>query len=110
MTELHRHLKRIEDKLDLVLQASRRSNQENVDMATLLDNLKASVERNNNLERSAIQLIQGLAAQVRAAGTDPMALRQLAEALDSQSDSLAAAISANTPAITPPADTGAGTG
>jgi len=66
-----------------------------------LSALTAQVEQNVTVEQSAITLIQGLAAQITAAGTDPVALAALATQLNTSATSLAAAISANTPAAPP---------
>jgi len=66
----------------------------------ILDDLKAQVEANTQLEASAVTLIQGIAQQLKdaiAAG-DPVALAALAEQLHNSAASLADAITANTPA------------
>lgn len=60
--------------------------------------LTAQVKANTDLEASAIALIQGLAAQIAAAGTDPVALASLTDQLKASADALAAAVVANTPA------------
>lgn len=66
-----------------------------------LSALTAQVKANTDLEASAVQLIQGLAAQLAAAATDPAAVAALATQLKTSADSLAAAITANTPAAPP---------
>lgn len=63
----------------------------------LLDDLKAQVERNAAVDQSAISLLKGLKAQLDAAGTDPVALKALSDELGANTDSLAAAVVANTP-------------
>ena len=63
-----------------------------------LDTLIAQVAQNTSVEQSAITLIQGLAAQLAAAATDPQKVADLAAQLKSSSDALSAAIVANTPA------------
>ena len=70
-------------------------------MATALDDLTAQVAANTDLENSAIQLIQGLAGQIAAAG-DPARVQELAARLKMSAAALAAAITANTPAAPPP--------
>ncbi len=60
--------------------------------------LQAEVERNTTVENSALALIQGLAAQITAAGTDPVKLKAITDQLTSNDDALAAAVAANTPA------------
>lgn len=67
-------------------------------MSKELDDLTAEVARNTSLEQSAIALIQGLVAQIAAAGTDPVALAALTANLSASADALAAAIATNTPA------------
>jgi len=66
-------------------------------MATL-DALTAEVARNTTVEASALALIQGLAAQIKAAGTDPVALNAITASLTANDDALAAAVTANTSA------------
>lgn len=67
-------------------------------MTKELDDLQTSVAHNTDVEESAITLIQGLAAQIAAAGTDPVALQALTDSLNAESEKLAAAVAANTPA------------
>ncbi len=69
-------------------------------MSQQLDDLQAEVEEVKTVQQSAITLINGLAEQIREAGTDPAKLAQLASDLDASSKALAEAIAANTP--TPP--------
>lgn len=66
---------------------------------TALAALQQQVAQNTTIEASAVTLIQGLAAQIAAAGTDPAALAALTASLNSSATALAAAIAANT---TPP--------
>lgn len=63
--------------------------------------LTAQVAQNTTVEQSAVTLIQGLAAQIAAAGTDPVALAALVSQLNSSATALAAAVTANTPAPSP---------
>ena len=67
-------------------------------MSAELDTLTAQVTANTDVEASAITLLNGLHALLTSAGTDPAKLSALAGSLKSSSDSLAAAIVANTPA------------
>jgi hypothetical protein len=60
--------------------------------------LTAQVAQNTSVEASAVTLIQGLAAQITAAGTDPVALATLTSQLNASAAALSAAITANTPA------------
>lgn len=73
-------------------------------LMTAIESLTAAVEKERTVTASAITLIQGLAAKIDAAKEDPDALEALAAEINSQSDALAAAVSANTPAVGKPAD------
>lgn len=66
-------------------------------MATL-DQLTADVAADTSAVNSAITLINGLAAQIKAAGTDPVALKALTDQLEANTSSLATAVTANTTA------------
>lgn len=79
-------LNRIERKLDNIMAA--------------IDDLTAEVANNTTVEKSALALIQGFAAQLAAAGTDPAKLAALQATLKSNDDELAAAVAANTPTST----------
>jgi hypothetical protein len=63
-----------------------------------LTTLTAQVTANTDVEASAVILINGLAAQLLAAKNDPVAIQALADKLNASAASLAAAITANTPA------------
>jgi len=58
--------------------------------------LTAEVARNTEVDQSAITLLNGLAAQIEALKTDPVALQALADTMRGSSDALAAAVVANT--------------
>jgi ABC-type transporter Mla MlaB component len=66
-----------------------------------LDALTAQVQQVQQVDQSAIALINGLADQIKALANDPAAINALADQLKQQTDALAAAVTANTPA--PPA-------
>ena len=70
-------------------------NQEKIMSA--LDDLTAQVAANKTVIDSALALINGIAARITAAGTDPAALAALTTSLKSEDDALAAAVAANTP-------------
>lgn len=72
-------------------------------MATL-DDLTAAVARNGDVTQSAITLLQGLKGQLDAAiaSGDPAQLQALSDQLGSQDQALADAVTANTPAASPP--------
>ena len=67
-------------------------------MSKELDDLTAEVAQDTTVEASAVTLIQGLAAQITAAGTDPAKLSALTASLTQSSTALASAVAANTPA------------
>lgn len=82
--------------------------QQETAMSAEMDRLTASVQRNTSVTDSALALISGLADQVRNAASsgDPAALNALADQIDAESQKLADAVTANTPAA--PAATPAG--
>jgi hypothetical protein len=86
--------KRLEEII-LLLQVLRK--QESKIMADLTA-LTAAVQRETDVEQSAVVLLQQLKSQLDAAGTDPVALKALSDQLGSNADALAAAVVANTPA------------
>ena len=61
-----------------------------------IDDLTTQVAANTTVEGSAVTLINGLAAQLKAAGTDPVKLAALQASLKTSADALAAAVAANT--------------
>lgn len=91
-TEYHAHL--IEHLLAHIIRTERHT-------MTEIDTLTADVARNGDVEASAVTLLQGLAAQITANAGNPAKLAELAATLTTQSDALAAAVIANTPAAPP---------
>jgi uncharacterized small protein (DUF1192 family) len=69
-------------------------------MAGELDALRAQVARNTDVDSAAVALLRGIKAKLDAAiaAGDPAALQALSDTLGSSTDSLAAAITENTPA------------
>jgi hypothetical protein len=65
---------------------------------TDLTELTSDVATETNVMVSAETLITGLAAQIAAAGTDPVALKALTTTMEKNASDLAAAVAANTPA------------
>lgn len=83
-------------------------------MAVEIDQLRAEVERNTQVDQSAIALINGIADRLRAVedqlsqqGADTAALTELRESLENSSNDLATAVAAHTQAE-PGGMTGAG--
>lgn len=66
-------------------------------MANELDELTSRVTASGDATDSAVLLLNGLKARLDAAGTDPVALKALSDALGTNTDELAAAIIMNTP-------------
>jgi hypothetical protein len=60
--------------------------------------LTTQITANESAEDSALLLINGFAARLAAAGTDPAKLTALRNDLKTHADALAAAVVANTPA------------
>jgi ATP/maltotriose-dependent transcriptional regulator MalT len=73
-------------------------------LMTAIDNLRAQVERNNSVTESAITLLQGIKTQLdnAIASGDPAAIQALSDTLGTETDKLAAAVVANTPAAPTP--------
>lgn len=67
-------------------------------MATNLDDLTAAVEKDTEVDQSAITLLTGLKAALDAAGTDPVKLKELSDKIKNSTQALADAVVANTPA------------
>jgi hypothetical protein len=71
-------------------------------MDPALQSLSDQVTASTTVEGSAKILIDGFAARLAAAGTDPAKLKALGDALNSSSTALAASVVANTPAAPTP--------
>lgn len=66
-------------------------------MANELETLTAEVAETKTVMASAVTLLQGLKAKLDAAGTDATKLAALSAELDTNTNALAEAITANTP-------------
>lgn len=103
----------IAGKIDYLRELIHQTIAQGIVMSAELNNLKAQVAHNADVDQSAITLIQGLADQIVSLKDDPAALADLANQLQAQADSLAAAVVANTPSAgggTGNDTTGGGTG
>lgn len=96
---------RINRKLEKTIHLLEKILQREEDMSQELDNLTAQVATNVEKEGAAITLIQGLVIQIQtliaeiaAQKEDPVKIQALADELKTSADSLAAVITANTPA------------
>lgn len=67
-------------------------------MSEQLDKLTQEVAENKTVMASAVTLLQGLKQRLDEAGTDATKLAELSAELDSNTNALAAAVTANTPA------------
>lgn len=90
-------LDRIERKLDRALNLLQKVQSGEVEMSKELDDLTAQVRSNSDLLDAATTLINGIADRIAAAGADPAALQALTNELRSKDETLAAAVTANTP-------------
>ncbi len=72
-------------------------------MSKELDDLKAEVAAEETVGDSLVTLVEGLAAQLVDAGTDPVALKAITDDLKAHADTWAAAVAANTPPAPPAA-------
>jgi hypothetical protein len=63
-----------------------------------MDDLETQVTGIEAVDQSAVTLIQGIAAQLADAKTDPVKIQALSDRLNASATALAAAITANTPA------------
>lgn len=93
LADLKNQLRRVERKLDTVIQ------KEN-EMSAEMDDLTAKVAANGEVDASAIVLLQGLKQMLddAIASGDPAALKALSDSLGAQQSDLSAAVAANTPA------------
>ena len=67
-------------------------------MAADLSTLQNQVTKNTSVIDGAVQLINGLAAQIAAAKNDPVAIQAIVDQMNAKDDELAQAVAANTPA------------
>ncbi len=88
----------VNSKLDFILLNLKQLIKKETEMSQQLTDLQAAVAQEITVEQSAITLLNGLAAQLAAAGTDPAALQTLHDQILASSNALAAAVTANTPA------------
>ena len=66
-------------------------------MTQATDNLATAVQRETSVVSSVTTLISGLASQIKQTSTDPQ-VQALADQINANSDTLANAVTANTPA------------
>jgi hypothetical protein len=91
--------KQVLGKLDQILSGVLALMTKGIVMSQALDELIAQVAKNQEVEASAILLIQGISQQLKDAianGADPVKLAELTLQLDNSAQALAAAVAANT--------------
>lgn len=71
---------------------------EGTEITMTLDDIKNDVAAEKTVVDSTVTLLNGLSAQLAAAGQDPQKLADLKQAIDDQTAELANAVAANTPA------------
>lgn len=101
--DIYHHIadeKGIGDKLDQILGILNVNNLKLTQIMNELKDLQAKVAANTTVEESAITLLTGLKASLDAAiaSGDPATLTALSTSIDAETQKLAAAITANTPA------------
>jgi hypothetical protein len=82
-------------RLDAILARLDAIQHQEIILMAAIDDLTAQVKATDDAEQSALVLIDGIAARLAAAGTDPEALAALTTDLKTNSDALAAAVVAN---------------
>src|SRR5215472_8538113 len=98
MADTHVHVHIHTDDLTEVLTILRRLDQQGAAVMADLTTITASVQNITDVAQSCVAMLNQLGQAVRDAGTDPVALQQLADQLDTQAQSMADAVVANTPA------------
>jgi hypothetical protein len=96
--ELAAAFRKLQWRLDFLIASNSATLLMEGEIMAQLDDLKAQVTKNTEVEASAVVLIQGIAQKLKdaiAAG-DPAALTQLATDLNASATSLADAVAANT--------------
>jgi hypothetical protein len=97
MDEMIELLRSIDRRLSQTVRLLAVIAREEAEMSVATDNLTAAVQRETSVVTSVTTLISGLAAQIKATSSDPQ-VQQLADQINANSDTLANAVTANTPA------------
>lgn len=102
--ELRRRLTHLAAQNDRILHKLDRAQEQETRMSTNLEAITSAVESNTTVDESAIVLLNQIAGQLEAFKNDPIEIQALADQLNGESQKLAAAVAANTPAEadTPP--------
>ena len=101
--DLHVHIKPDHEVLARLDAIFERLDLMESNIMTVMDDLKASVQRNTDAEASVITLLQGISQQLKdaLAANDPAAIKAVIDKIDANTAAAAAAVVANTPAATP---------
>lgn len=96
---VRRYCAEADDILDAIEELGEQHGQTERKIMAALDNLRREVEEQRTITQSAISLIEGLKTRLdeAIASNDMEEVQRLADELDAQQTSLAAAITANTP-------------
>ncbi len=97
-TQVQSALDALSKKLDLVITNGQQIQHMETKIMAAIDDLQAAVAAEDTVIDSAVALIQGIPALIAAAGVDPAKLAALQTDIASHATTLAAAVSANTPA------------
>jgi hypothetical protein len=92
-----RTLRSIDRKLDEVIGLLQTLVEKETIMSQATDNLASAVQRETSVVSSVTTLISGLASQIKQTSTDPQ-VQALADQINANSDTLANAVTTNTPA------------
>jgi hypothetical protein len=92
---VHHHLTEADSRIGDILERI-------IKMSAQMDALVAQVEATKTVTDSAITLLNGLRQQIIDAGVDQAKLTELTDSLKTETDELAEAVSANTPATPTP--------
>jgi cell pole-organizing protein PopZ len=92
-----RILRCIDRKLDRVIDLLNTIVEKEQVMSQATDNLASAVQRETSVVSSVTTLISGLASQIKQTSNDPQ-VQALADQINANSDTLAQAVTANTPA------------
>lgn len=99
--QIDKYYKEFTCKLDKIIEYLIINNHKQTKIMTDLSVITQEVQENASVMQSAITLLQALKTKLDEAGTDPVALKALSDSLDQNTNALAQAITANTPAETP---------
>ena len=96
-------LGRIESKIDLLSQKFDQFLQRENQLVKTIDDLQADVTAQTTVVQSTITLLNGIAAQLKAAAGEPAKILAIATGLEANTAALAAAVTANTAPAPAPA-------